>query len=345
MGAVFYIFHILSGNMLSQSEEDAETHIRRLNPRRDLFTVADLIGQAFKLKGDEEGQAVLRQMRNFARQQQSSLRIVQLPNAPDGFVWEENGKIVGNISLINTSSPLKPRMLIANVAVDADYQHRGIATALTSHALRFILRNPETEIWLQVRSDNEPAILLYQKLGFKFVHAINQWKHAPAPSYLFHHERNLDPLFQVTDRRIRDWPNQLRWLNINYPQNTRWYQNVNFAAFSPWAWINPACWPAMIYLQHSSLWYKNQLAGVLTWQQTEGGNDQLWLALPQSSDEDVVAETLLTEVIDQFKPSRQFQLEFPSGHAETGIRNAGFVLSRSLDWMRYGEIRGKQTKI
>jgi len=76
-------------------------------------------------------------------------------------------------------------MLIANVAVDADYQHRGIATALTSHALRFILRNPETEIWLQVRSDNEPAIHLYQKLGFKFVHAINQWKHAPAPSYLF----------------------------------------------------------------------------------------------------------------------------------------------------------------
>jgi len=50
--------------MLSQSEEDAETHIRRLNPRRDLFTVADLIEQAFKLKGDEEGQAVLRQMRN-----------------------------------------------------------------------------------------------------------------------------------------------------------------------------------------------------------------------------------------------------------------------------------------
>jgi len=42
-------------------------------------------------------------------------------------------------------------------------------------------------------------------------------------------------------------------------------------------------------------------------------------------------------VITQFKPSRQFQLEFPPGHAETDIRNASFALSRCLDWMKYQE--------
>jgi len=72
-----------------------------------------------------------------------------------------------------------------------------------------------------------------------------------------------------------------RWLEKNYPSNTRWYQSADFAAFSPWAWLNPATWFEIPSLQHKALRYEGQLTGVLTWKQTTLSADQIWLALPK----------------------------------------------------------------
>jgi len=159
---------------------DSYFHIRRLNPRRDLNAVADLVEAAFELKNDPEGAWVLRQMRAYARRAQSYPDIITLSGAPEGFVWEENGKIVGNISIVSYPRPEARIVLIANVAVASEYRRRGIASALTRHALRYISQWPRAEVWLQVRSENQAAIQMYHQLGFEFIYALSQWRYSPA---------------------------------------------------------------------------------------------------------------------------------------------------------------------
>jgi len=158
---------------------DSYLHIRRLNPNRDLDAVADLVEDAFELKGDPEGAWVLHQMRAYARRAKSYPDIFSPPGAPEGFVWEANGKIVGNISIVKYFQGDARKVLIANVAVARDFRRRGIASALTRHALRFIGQQAQTEVWLQVRSENQAAIQMYGQLGFEFSSALSQWRCSP----------------------------------------------------------------------------------------------------------------------------------------------------------------------
>ncbi len=320
--------------MPSPTSPNQSEHIRRVETPSDLLAVADLIEIAFDLKGDPEGQVVIRQMRRAARQR-TPATIRALRSSTEGFVWVENDEIVGNITLMHFHKSSKPRTLIANVAVAPAYQGLGIATALTDYVMRYLQNKPEAEIWLQVRSDNAQAIHIYSKYGFKFEHAIAQWRYSLAMKTLFRKTAKVTPFHHVSRRRLSDWVEQSAWLNANYPEDTRWYQNVNFSAFSPWAWLNPANWIELSNLQHFALRPKGHLAGVLTWQQTATSADQILLALPQSTNEDASAEILLHYLIEKLNPTRDLQLEYPVGRATHGIQNAGFVLARNLDWMRF----------
>jgi ribosomal protein S18 acetylase RimI-like enzyme len=320
--------------MPSPTSPNQSEHIRRVESPADLLAVADLIETAFDLKGDPEGQVVIRQMRRVARQR-TPATIRALRSSTEGFVWIENGEIVGNITLMHFHKSSKPRILIANVAVAPPYQGLGIATALTDYVMRYLHNKPEAEIWLQVRSDNAQAIHIYSKYGFNFEHTIAQWRYSPAMNTLFRNTAKVTAFHHVSRRRISDWAQQLVWLNATYPEDTRWYQNLNFAAFSPWAWLNPANWIELPNLQHIALRPNGHLAGGLTWQQTATSADQILLALPQSTNEDDSAEVLLRYLIEHLKPTRDLHLEYPAGRATCGIQNAGFVLARNLDWMRF----------
>ena len=324
--------------MPSPPSPNQSEHIRRVESPADLLAVADLIELAFDLKNDPEGQVVIRQMRRVAHQR-TPATIRALRSSTEGFVWVENDEIVGNITLMHFHKSSKPRTLIANVAVAPAYQGLGIATALTDYVMRYLDNKPKAEIWLQVRSDNAQAIHIYSKYGFKFEHAIAQWRYSPTVHALFSESTGATSFHHVSRRRISDWAEQSAWLNVIYPENTRWYQNLNFAAFSPWAWLNPANWIELPNLQHIALRPKGYLAGVLTWQQTATNADQIFLALPQSTNEDVSAEVLLRYLIEHLKPTRDLHLEYPAGRATRGIQNAGFVLARSLDWMRFEKLQ------
>ena len=84
----------------------------------------------------------------------------------EGFVWQENGEIVGNISLIPFTTLSRKIVLIANVAVHPDFRRKGIARSLTVAALEQAQSNHIRSIWLQVRDTNESALNLYKSLGF-----------------------------------------------------------------------------------------------------------------------------------------------------------------------------------
>ncbi len=84
-----------------------------------------------------------------------------------GFVWVEQGRIVGNVSLRRASQ--LNGFFIGNVAVHPDWQRRGVATSLMEAALDVISSKGGHWAGLEVRADNPRARQLYERLGFRKV--------------------------------------------------------------------------------------------------------------------------------------------------------------------------------
>ncbi len=148
---------------------DSETGLRRTDPRRDLAGVARLVQTAFAGQLDPAGQRMLRDMRWLGKAGWLGwlLGPVILPPGatPDGFVWLESGKVVGNLSLLSVEGD-PHRCVIANVAVDPDQRRRGIGRALVQAAIDLSRRRRARNVVLQVDRSNQGARDLYLSLGF-----------------------------------------------------------------------------------------------------------------------------------------------------------------------------------
>ncbi len=309
--------------------------IRRLDPKKDLARVADLVEEAFSLKNDPEGSSVVSQMRNLANFYRIYPLATTLASSQSGFVWDIGGQVVGNISLITFHRGLKSIFLIANVAVAPEYRGRGIAKALTQHALRYMRQWGRNEIWLQVRSDNQVAIRMYESLDFHFFDAISQWA---KPADLTPRGNPFDSAtspFETRKRQPSDWPQQKIWLEWAYPRETRWYQSLDMGFFSPWAWLNPLRWGQLLQLEHRSLLEAGRLRGVLSLQKTETKTDNLWLGLPRDPDLNHLAKEILKQFLQNHWQGKRLFAEYPLGMAEEAFTSNGFVLLRNLNWMRY----------
>ncbi len=95
-----------------------------------------------------------------------------------GYVWEEDGRIVGNATLIPTRE--KERYLVVNVAVHPDFQRRGIAHNLMESLQQLVQERRGRQIVLQVVKDNLPAIHLYQSLHFDTLGDVTTWRCSPS---------------------------------------------------------------------------------------------------------------------------------------------------------------------
>ena len=78
--------------------------IRSVNPKTDLGTIADLIELCFKDTIDEDGLDYIRYLRKLASDNNnfywSSGQIHHSISSIQGFIYEVDGKIVGNLSMI-----------------------------------------------------------------------------------------------------------------------------------------------------------------------------------------------------------------------------------------------------
>lgn len=94
--------------------------------------------------------------------------IKQLENSPDDvmFVAKDNGKIIGDASLSRLPRRMKHRGELG-MAVVQEYWNRSIGNQLMCEIIGFAKENCFEIIELQVRSDNAPAIHLYEKFGFQ----------------------------------------------------------------------------------------------------------------------------------------------------------------------------------
>jgi GNAT superfamily N-acetyltransferase len=90
-----------------------------------------------------------------------------------GFVWEQDGQIIGNVTLLNTS--VNGRYLIVNVAVHPDYRRQGIARMLMKATTDHVRQKNGREILLQVDKDNQHAIDLYLDLDYTTIGTMTTW--------------------------------------------------------------------------------------------------------------------------------------------------------------------------
>ena len=80
------------------------------------------------------------------------------------FVVEEKNKIIGFLHI----TELYETIDIINIVIDANNRHKGMATLLMDYMISDA--RPEVEIvTLEVATNNEAAINLYQKFGFEII--------------------------------------------------------------------------------------------------------------------------------------------------------------------------------
>lgn len=309
--------------------------IRKLDLTRDLNHVADLIELCFPIHLDPDGRTYVNEMRKAAHQYRLMGWLTNVsdldPVRASGFVWEDTGRIIGNLSLIPLKREGRRVYLIANVAVHPDFRRRGIARKLTKHALAYLGRQRESQVWLQVRDDNQPALELYRSLGFKEQTARSTWRIRPVDlnNSLIPNQDGLS--FR---RRIRaDWATQSVWLAETYPQLIRWNLPVNFRRFHPGIIQALKNFVESEHFRHWAVTLDGKCHGMITWQRTDGYANNLWLAFPTET-EDFCLSWGLESACHRLGRRHPLSIDYPKGRFQEGFEKMGFMLFRTLVWMR-----------
>jgi ribosomal protein S18 acetylase RimI-like enzyme len=306
-------------------------HLRRLDMRGDLAKVADLVELCFYDTLDPEGKQYLKEMRRAAQNASvlgwASSLIEEAPMPPSGYVWEEDGRLVGNLSLIPIHVQGKRCYMIANVATHPEYRGRGIARALTVSALEYARSRNSACVWLQVRDDNPSAIHIYETAGFNECLRRTSWYSGPDL------QKHLSIAgVKIGKRRTDHWAYQQEWLKRIYPPELDWHIPWDWNLFRPNIWGKLYRFFNLEFPHHWSVEYNGALKGTLTWKHTGGFTDPLWMAVSEDVDESAILSLLLygRKKIGQARP---LSLNYPAGMAADVLRQAGFYPHQTLIWM------------
>lgn len=308
-------------------------HLRPLNVLRDLSAVADLIELCFSPTMDNDGQRYLSDMRRASRDDSFlrwASRMSETATMPMmGYVWEQDGRIVGNASLIPFRDQGKRIYLVANVATHPDYRRRGIGRALTERVMKQARDKKGSAIWLHVRDDNPGAIQLYQELGFQEIARRTTWQGSPD-----HRLAAPKNEIQIVPRHARFWPVQQDWLSRLYPKDLGWYQSWNTNALRPGLWN----WFYLLFIDFSiKQWAavrNGELLATLTWMPHGGRSESLYAATRTATAEREALTALLIHARRTITYPPSLTLDYPADEMTEAISEAGFRPRRTLLWMR-----------
>jgi GNAT superfamily N-acetyltransferase len=146
---------------------NTDIHIRRLDPVHDMPEVLNLIELGFQTELDPQGWKMLKQMRQVYKSGKVAQSLYGPTTDTTGFVWEQDGHIVGNLSLRHASPRGSHGRLVGNVVVHPEYQGQGIGRALMEKAIASARDQGASWVGLEVRANNAVAHKLYEHLGFR----------------------------------------------------------------------------------------------------------------------------------------------------------------------------------
>ncbi len=315
--------------------------LRPLNILRDLPQVADLIELCFASTIDDEGQSYLEQMRRASRDNEFlrwAGRVMDSTAMPlSGFIWEENGKIVGNASLVYQNFGTRRIAMIANVATHPEYRRHGIGRALTEAAMAHARRKGARELWLHVRDDNPTAIRIYEGLGFQ-ARARRTTYHS-RPGSLISAAITGGPAeaahtrVSVSAPRARDWPMQHAWLNRAHPRELAWYARWDWERLAPdvWNWLYRAF--VEFNTRQWAAYRDGKLLATVSWVPTVHTSNMLWIGTEPNGDAEGL-RLALEAARYELSHYRRLTVEHPAGEMAQAIQSAGFDPYRTLIWMR-----------
>ncbi len=208
---------------------------RPINLNTDIPQIVRLLETVFGATLDDEGRWIFSGMDSqkpaFLWRLNPSASRLSL-----GFVWEEDGRIVGNATVLKSRT--NGRYLVVNVAVDPDYRRRGIAHHLMEYVAQMVEGRGGRQILLQVVSDNQAALRLYQSLHYRTIGSMTTW-YTPVS-----HIRELaaEPGIAIRKLRADEWQTayefdklslhpDLNWPDLPRPdvyKNTMWNRVWNF---------------------------------------------------------------------------------------------------------------------
>lgn len=162
---------------------DAFRGVRPLNPSRDLRQVALLLEEAFRQDlGALHAWSRIPLVREIGAALLSTAFMPVPTESLRGFVYEENGHILGNVTLTLDDSRDR-RWMISNVAVAEKFRRRGIARQLMMASVDEARARNAQWLILNVRPWNEGAVRLYEALGFETVDTETQYVRTRAKSF------------------------------------------------------------------------------------------------------------------------------------------------------------------
>ncbi len=309
-------------------------NMRPLNVLRDLSAVADLIELCFSPTMDNEGQRYLSDMRRASRDDTFlhwASRMTETAALPlMGYVWEQDGGIIGNASLIPFRAKGKRIYLIANVATHPDFRRQGIGRALTERVMKLARDKNASAIWLHVRDDNPGAIKLYQDLGFQEIARRTTWQASPDTRLPSPHTD-----IRIVPRHPRFWTLQQEWLRRLYPQSLSWYHSWNINSLRPGLWN----WIYLLFIDFNIRQWaavrNEELLATLTWMPQGGRTESLYAATGAGALSGEALTSLLVHARRTITYPPFLTLDFPSNEGMTeAIDAAGFKPRRTLLWMR-----------
>ncbi len=305
--------------------------IRPVDPRRDLLPIADLIELCFVHQMDDDGRDYLRHIRRAARDTQYQRWVKganeQISVPLFGYVWEENGQVVGNLSLIPFKQDSVWRYLVANVATHPTYRGRGIARQLTQKGIEHARSQGASAVWLQVRNDNPIAYQLYLRLGFKEQARRTTWTQVEIPPPLLPFNQ-----VRVSGRMTHEWPREVDWLCQIYPYEVAW--NLNFSAqrYAPGMLRSLIRFFNNERVEQWSVYHEGLMLGVAIWDAGVYNSETVWVA-PNPECESFALQTLLTVLRREVNTSRPLTFNYPAGRGESAFQQTGFTQHNTLIWM------------
>jgi GNAT superfamily N-acetyltransferase len=301
--------------------------------RRDLEAVADLVELCFSDTLDLEGRNFLRGMRETARSASlmgwTDSLIDHSPTPQTGLVWEQDERLIGNVSLIPITVSSRRCYLIANVAVHPEFRGQGIGRQLTFAAMEFARSRHVPAVWLQVRDDNPSAIHIYRQLSFIERARRTTWRATDEIPHL----PNI-PGISLSRRRTNFWPAQQRWLERVYPLEFYWNLPVERKLLRPDFWGMTYRLMSLDYPRQWAVLRYGKLQGVITWRHISDHNDPLWLAIPDPVDEEALF-ALLVYARGHIPRRQPISLNLNTELAKEPLQRAGFRPAHTLIWMEY----------